>query len=331
MDYPKDTPTTASDSNDDFNPYNPLNHKITLNQVQSILSKYGLPPIVHNIAIYQRAFVHSSYVKPANFKNQAPSSCLPLSTKSNQRLEFLGDGILECITKYLLYTRFPINDEGFMTKKKIEIVKNESIGKMAMEMGLHKWFIISRNAEEKKTRTNIKQLGCLFEAFIGAIFLDMNKITIHDKDQWFQTLFTTGPGFQMAQIFIEKVFEQHIQWDDLILKDENYKNILQVKIQKEFKVTPHYIQINTCNDDGYQMGVYLCVGQPIFHCDIHKTPAVNIRDFNTFKDIHRYIEEHHKIFLFLGEGQHNIKRKAEQMACYEALQIIDSASFSSAP
>ena len=47
-----------------------------------------------------------------------PDDCMKLSTKSNERLEFLGDGVLELITKYYLYKRFPKADEGFMTEKK---------------------------------------------------------------------------------------------------------------------------------------------------------------------------------------------------------------------
>jgi hypothetical protein len=50
---------------------------------------------------------------------------MPLHTKSNERLEFVGDGVLECITKYYLYRRFPKENEGFMTEKKIAIVKDE--------------------------------------------------------------------------------------------------------------------------------------------------------------------------------------------------------------
>ena len=46
----------------------------------------------------------------------------------------------------------------------------------------------------------------------------------------------TGPGFQVVQIFIEQVFEKHVDWIELICNDDNYKNILQVKLQKEFKV-----------------------------------------------------------------------------------------------
>ena len=106
-----------------FNPYNPNNIEITLNQVQSILTKYGIPGKVSNINLYKRAFVHKSYTKRPQLYNlqenitikEQPIDCLPLHTKSNERLEFLGDGVLECITKYYLYRRFPKENEGFMT------------------------------------------------------------------------------------------------------------------------------------------------------------------------------------------------------------------------
>jgi dsRNA-specific ribonuclease len=312
-----------------FNPFNPLNVKILLCDVQSILSKYNIPPTVFNIALYERAFVHRSYTKRPNFENlqqnitivDRPEDCMPLSSKSNERLEFLGDGVLECVTKYYLYRRFPKENEGFMTEKKIAIVKNEAIGKIALEMGLHKWLILSKHAEEKKIRTNLKKLGCLFEAFIGALFLDFNKISVKDENGWFQNTFVTGPGFQMAQKFIENVFEKHIDWIALIQNDDNYKNILQVKIQKEFKVTPHYLEIDHDEELGYKMGVYLCLGQPIH--SVSPKDAVDICYFKTFKSIQEYISENGKIFLFMGEGQHKIKRKAEQIACNEAITFIN--------
>ena len=312
-----------------FNPYNPLNVKITLSEVQSILSKYGLPTTVDNIALYERAFVHRSYTKRPSFENiqqnitivERPTNCMPLSSKSNERLEFLGDGVLECVTKYLLYRRFPKADEGFMTEKKIAIVKNEAIGKIALEMGLYKWLIISKHAEEKKIRTNLKKLGCLFESFIGALFLDFNKVVVKDDENWFQNMFVTGPGFQMAQKFIENVFEKHIDWVALIQNDDNYKNILQVKIQKEFKVTPHYLEIEHDIELGYKMGVYICLGQAI-HNVSHKD-AVDFSFFKNFKAVHDFILENSKILIFMGEGQHKIKRKAEQIACNEALKFLE--------
>jgi dsRNA-specific ribonuclease len=312
-----------------FNPFNPLNVQITLNDVQSILTRYSIPGQVFNIELYKRAFVHRSYTKRPQYENaeqnikivEKPSNCLPLSTKSNERLEFLGDGVLELVTKYYLYRRFPKENEGFMTEKKIAIVKNEAIGKIAFEMGLQKWLILSKHAEEKKTRTNLKKLGCLFESFLGALFLDFNKIEVSDDEGWFKNMFATGPGFQMAQKFVENIFEKHINWIELIQNDDNYKNILQVKIQKEFKVTPHYIEIEHDNEEGYKMGVYLCLGQMI-HTLTH-TDALPIQQFSSFKMIHEYVEKNGKIFLFLGQGLHKIKRKAEQIACNEAIQILN--------
>jgi len=312
-----------------FNPYNPNNAEITLNQVQSILTKYGIPGKVNNLKLYQRAFVHKSYTKRPQLYNlqenititEQPIDCLPLHTKSNERLEFLGDGVLECITKYYLYRRFPKENEGFMTEKKIALVKNESIGKLALEMGLHKYYIISKHAEEKKTRTNLKKLGCLFESFLGALFLDFNKIEIKDEEGWFQNTFVTGPGFQIAQIFVENIFEKHVDWMKLIQDDDNYKNILQVKIQKEFKDTPHYLEISHDDENGYEMGVYLCLGQKIHEVD-HKN-AIDFKSIGSFENIQKIMENDEKIFVYLGKGIHKIKRKAEQMACEETLKMFD--------
>tara|TARA_Y100000591_G_scaffold58447_1_gene46892 strand:+ start:11556 stop:12560 length:1005 start_codon:yes stop_codon:yes gene_type:complete len=312
-----------------FNPYNPNNQEITLSEVQSILQRYGVPGKVHNLDLYKRAFVHSSYTKRPHLENTSlgitiadkPDGVMSLRTKSNERLEFLGDGVLECITKYYLYRRFPKENEGFMTEKKIAVVKNESIGKLAYDMRLNKWLVLSRHAEEKKIRTNLKKLGCLFEAFIGALFLDFNKISIHDDDRWFDNVFVTGPGFQIAQIFIENIFEQHIDWTALIKNDDNYKNILQVKIQKEFKTTPEYVEISSDPETGYQMGVYLCLGQAIYECQ--RESALNWSDFNSFHAVHQYMEENEKVLILLGIGQHKIKKKAEQEACEGALKCIN--------
>ena len=310
-----------------FNPYNPLNTEITLSDIQSILTQYGLPPNVYNMTLYKRAFVHRSYTKRPAFENEMnnitimpqPDDCLPLKTKSNERLEFLGDGILECVTKFMLYQRFPKANEGFMTEKKIAIVKNEAIGKIAFKMGLHKWLLLSRNAEEKKTRTNLKKLGCLFEAFIGALFLDFNKFICDSTNpgfEWFKT-----PGFQMSQIFIELVINEHIVWVELIQTDDNYKNILQVKVQKEFKVTPHYMQASYSPDTGYLMAAVLCIGQPIHSVKLED--ALYLTMFEGFEQVKEHMDAHHgQIFLVLGRGEHKIKRKAEQNACLEALTLL---------
>ena len=311
-----------------YNPFNSKNVEISENIIQSILRKYGINSKIHNLNLYKRAFIHKSYVKRPFLENEKnnitivekPFDCLPLKTKSNERLEFLGDGVLECIVKYYLYRRFPKENEGFMTEKKIALVKNETIGKFAYEIGLHKYYVISKHAEEKKTRTNLKKLGCLFEAFLGALFLDFNKIEVKDEKGWFCNVFKMGPGLQMAQVFVENILENHVNWTELIKNDDNYKNILQVKIQKEFKTTPIYNEINKNDDDGYTMGVYLYLGDDQQH--IFSKTAIDFKELGSFESIHNCVETSGECYVYFSRGVHKIKKKAEQMACFNALQML---------
>lgn len=315
-----------------FDPYNSLNQSITKEDVEGILKMYGIQIPIFNLELYKRAFIHKSYIRRPALENEQnsviiaeqPADCLPLCTKSNERLEFVGDGVLECFTKYYLYKRFSKAQEGFMTEKKIELVKNESIGKIAYEMGLHRWYVLSKHAESKQTRTNLKKLGCLFEAFVGAIFLDFNRIQVHDEAGWFDNTFTSGPGFQMAELFIQAVFERHVDWTSLVNNDNNYKNILQVMIQKEYKVTPHYLEMTPYQvDSGYHMGVYLCLGQPIHEAQRNPKDCILCAErFSDHGSIHSYMSVNRKIFLFLAEGKHKIKKKAEQIACEAAIQLL---------
>tara|TARA_Y100000816_G_scaffold269177_1_gene231919 strand:- start:11 stop:1111 length:1101 start_codon:yes stop_codon:yes gene_type:complete len=322
-----------------FNPYNSNNKEIEIHNIITILSKYGIFTKPFNIELYKRAFIHRSYTKRPKLENEEaniiimdkPDDCLPLKSKSNERLEFIGDGVLECITKYYLYKRFPKADEGFMTEKKIALVKNEHIGKLAYEIGLHNYYIISRHAEEKNIRNNLKKLGCLFEAFIGALFLDLNRVNVKDEDEWFKNIFNCGPGLQFAQIFIENVFEKHVDWTKLIINDDNYKNKLQVIIQKEFKITPEYVELNEelnsvdtneISDKIYSMGVYICFGQNIHNANIKD--AYDFNKLKTFKAIHDKLETCPNLLVFLTKANHKIKKKAEQIACDLAIKLIET-------
>ena len=320
-------------------PYNSLNREITESEVNTLLREYGIPTPLHNLKLYQRAFIHKSYVrKPGNTFTKPDDCPMELKSKSNDRLEFVGDGVLECITKYYLYTRFPKADEGFMTDTKIALVKNDALGQLILDMGLEKWYVLSKHAEVKNTRKNVKKLGNLFEAFLGALFLDFNKISVKDEDGWFSNTFLCGPGFQMAQIFVTKIFDKHVNWSSILENNDNYKNQLQVLIQKEFKCVPQYIEMpylrhplrgaepsmtpsaSSLPDSGFCMGVYLCLGQSIHHLRFEE--AVPFKQYGNFHNIHQEMSLKRRVFILLGQGQHKIKKKAEQMACSMALQVI---------
>ena len=171
----------------------------------------------------------------------------------------------------------------------------------------------------------------MFEAFLGALFLDFNKISINDEANWFQNVFVTGPGFQIAQIFVENIFEKHVNWMDLIQNDENYKNILQVMLQKAFQVTPIYKEVDEWDEEeGYHMGVYLCLGKKEHEFQPNSTFVKPIENYMTSIELnaldvlktmwaHRDEKYDDGLVIFLSSSKHKIKKKAEQAACKESI------------
>lgn len=336
----------ADDGTRIHNPYNSINREITETDVRTILMRYGIPEVhatVQNMELYKRAFVHPSYTKRPAYENEqlgivladAPPDCLPLKTKSFQNLEFLGDGVLELIAKYYIYRRFPKSQEGFKTELKIALVKNESIGKIAAEMGLNKWILISKHAEENNVRYDVrKQLGNLFEAFIGAMFLDFNKIKLSCLELNGEIIPSfEGAGFQMANLFLCNVFEKHVDWNTLITANNNYKKQLQECLQKKFGCTPIYITLDRNVDTNlYRMGVFLCIGINVNpKCEtideIMKKVTIDMTTSManyTLETLYHHMENENggKIFALLGVGEQNIKKDAEQRACESALREL---------
>jgi len=368
----------STNTNEEYDPYNPNNIQITQKEVEAILRSYHVHSGVSNMTLYRRAFVHESYVRKNVLANLAKISGtgggvgedtdsetggvggeshvelekrikapgkheIPLASKSNQRLEFLGDGILEAIAKFWIYRNFPKASEGFMTDIKINLVKNQAIGRISMEMGLNRWMMVEKSMESK-LRNNEHQMGCLFESFIGAMYLDMNRLPVNDEEGWFDSgMFITGPGFQMVQLFLERVFERHVDRVRLITENNNYKRILQEKIQQIFKTTPVYVMEsqpvrgltggggdnsgNGVVEGVYQMGVYLCLGQAAF--GMGRSDSVSLWSLrNTGEEVggveelvSRYLDAHGGCgFFYMGEGENRVKKEAEQAACKSALE-----------
>jgi dsRNA-specific ribonuclease len=287
------------------NPYNKRNRVIPSSVINSILKAYGIKSMKSSV-LYRRALTHNSYTYEGMGDNETlkkpTTKDIPIAEISNERLEFLGDGVLELVTKSYLYARFPGEDEGFMTEKKISLVKNEHIGKLALALGLNKWYILSISAEEKNTRSNLKKWGCLFEAWLGAIFLD------HGGD---------GRGYAAVAAFIQNVFEKHVDWHRLLTTDDNYKNILQVRIQKTFKTTPDYVELSHSKEKGYNMAVLLALGKPIYQWDVSQAIP-----FTRYGGLSQIKNSNGPVLVHLAQSSHRVKKKAEQGACLIALQRI---------
>lgn len=154
----------------------------------------------HNIRLYEFAFIHRS----ATFT-------LPDGKKvNNERLEYLGDAILDAILSDYLFDKFPDATEGFMTKIRSRIVNRDVLNQLAVSMGIDQ-ILISRVGPSNTTRN---LYGDAFEALIGAVFIDK--------------------GFKKTKkIFIKKVLSRYLDLDQIINTDTDYKSLVFEWVQKK--------------------------------------------------------------------------------------------------
>lgn len=216
-----------------YNPFNPRNRAFTAKDVQAILDAHDVPFQVLNSDMYQTAMVHSSYVKrteytlPSGERTELaprPSGCIGLFDTSYERLEHLGDSILgTCVSTYLM-TRFPTENEGFLTDIKKEIVCNDMLGQLSLKIGLADFYIISRHNETTcGGRANPKKLGDILEAFIGALWTD------------------SGNNYPVVSAFVVALVEKHIDIPRLLMNNRNFKEQLQKIYHARFHALPTYV------------------------------------------------------------------------------------------
>ena len=168
--------------------------------------------------------------------------------------EFLGDRALDFSIAYYIYRKYPDTNQGFKTVLKTKLVKTSSLAKFAKFLDLGKHLIISKQVEEKTLagRNNDRILEDVMEAFICAIFLDQNQTDYVSKvvnntkppKNLRRELRLVGPGWVIVNAFVENLLEQVIDFEDLLGKEENYKEQILQYYQKEFKLTPEYVSIS---------------------------------------------------------------------------------------
>jgi len=222
-----------------LNPFNKKNVMITTNKIQNILKKYGIYHNIYNEKLYQEAMIHESYSIPKInevcsrdsvkvVKN--PDGCILLQPASYDRLEFLGDAILELVVVNYLYTRYPTQDEGFLSMMKVHLVNRMTLSHLTKVLELDTYLIISRTLEEiQSARKDVKVLCDVFEAFIGALFLDFNTVS--------------NNGYQVVERFIITLIEDEnsrLDFTEFVLNDTNYKDKL-IKYHKNInKFVPSF-------------------------------------------------------------------------------------------
>jgi len=153
----------------------------------------------HNLRIYEVAFIHRS----------ASFSLTDGQRINNERLEFLGDAVLDAILSDYLFEKFPDASEGFMTKIRSRIVNREILNQLAISMGIDR--ILISNVSSAHSTRNL--YGDALEALIGALFVDK--------------------GFKKTKnLFIKRVFNKYLDLETIVEIDSDYKSLVFEWIQK---------------------------------------------------------------------------------------------------
>jgi ribonuclease III len=189
-----------------------------------LIDSYVMGPVsgidFRDKTLLQRALTHRSYL------NEHGVEVL----EDNERLEFLGDAVLSLITARYLYHRFPEYREGELTRLRALLVRRETLAHFAQLTHLDQHLLLGRGEEESGGRSRPAVLCDVFEAFIGALYLDQ--------------------GFGATERFVEPLMLgvlDDLMGADLLVKDA--RSELQELSQARFQVTPRYRTVHESGPD----------------------------------------------------------------------------------
>lgn len=166
---------------------------------------------IKNKSFYIQALMHRSFLEE-----------LEEEDVSNERLEFLGDAVLNLVVADFLFFNFSGEDEGFLTKTRARLVNRNALANSAEKIGLSGFILIDQNLHNTFARASKTVLSDALEALIGAIYLDH--------------------GFESAKNFIKRVLIDQTPESEYLV-DENYKSQLLEYAQANKLDIPNYVVI----------------------------------------------------------------------------------------
>lgn len=179
-----------------------------------------------NLFIYHQALLHKSSTVRSDEGRLL----------NNERLEFLGDAILDAVVGDIVYHHFEGKREGFLTNTRSKIVQRETLNKLAIEIGLDKLI----KSSSRSSSHNSYMCGNAFEAFIGAIYIDQ--------------------GYEVCKRFIEKrIITRHIDLEAVSRKEVNFKSKL-IEWSQKHKVAVSFELIEQSQDKE---------NNPVFQTEVH--------------------------------------------------------------
>lgn len=175
--------------------------------------------IFKNKKLLEQAFIHRSYINENNGSKLS----------HNERLEFLGDAVLELIVTDYLYIKYPDRDEGELTAYRSALVNAIIIGEIALSLGMNDYLLLSKGEAKDIGKARSYILANTYEAYVGAVYLDQ--------------------GYDVARDFIASTLFGKI--DEIVSKKlwRDSKSLVQEKAQEYFSVTPSYKVLHEAGPD----------------------------------------------------------------------------------
>ncbi|MEK7613057.1 MAG: ribonuclease III [Patescibacteria group bacterium] len=184
----------------------------------------------NDIDLLRQAFTHRSYLNEHR----------GIKHGHNERLEFLGDAVLELVATHFLYEKYPEKNEGELTAYRAALVNAVTCAEVGQEVGINDFLLLSRGEAKDTGRARGVLLANAFEALVGALYIDQ--------------------GYDAARAFIEKHLFPRL---DTIVQQglwQDPKSTLQEKAQEVEGITPHYSVIKETgpdHDKHFIVGVYI--------------------------------------------------------------------------
>jgi dsRNA-specific ribonuclease len=272
---------------------------------------------IKNIEYYQIAFVHKSYGHISDERTEKLEGyCEKFQMKNElpvyeswERLEFVGDSFIDTIVKEYFYDRFEVQDEGFLTKLKSKLVRSEKLSEFANFLGFKEFLLLSNKMEnltkkgENKGRNNQRFMEDSFEAFVGAI--------IKDNEQ---------SGFYVAKKFIIGLLEKLVDFAQLIMTNDNFKDSLLRLFQSRRLGDPIYTELY---DESSQTNKIFVVGVFLQSNLLNSGVIDTLKEYKTGmtnkKGLAVVKEKEEAGFILVSLGKGSTKKESQQNSAKRGL------------
>lgn len=206
--------------------FNSKNTLITRSRIKEILSDYNVTvraDTPFDLRLFYEALTHRSYIRRKRLTDhdrEASVGAVKLQRASNERLQLLGDSIIHFVIGELLFHKYTDADEGFLTRLRVKLENRDSLLHLALTTGISEYILISQFIEVLHGRTNVNVNARGFEAFVGALYIEL--------------------GLGTARHFVTEIIRLELDITQIAEAETNYKDLILQYYNKHHLGKPVY-------------------------------------------------------------------------------------------